>query len=416
MVQIIPNNQKRSFGEQVLAGINESIPGIQQHFQQQQQRQQQEMQMQQAREAVQQLGLDPAILNLPEQGQAAYFKSKFAPEKQMTPLQGSQQRLTEERIKALQGGKQMTPLQESQQRLSEERLKALQSNQQLFQGLMNGRNVQDSQGKESDQKEGFDISKVPEEKLRQIAAFKGQPGIEGTLGNIAQSELDRKIREKKESPEFQRDQQVTKAQASADVKYNQTLQEASKQHELKEQTLDRLEKLNKKGVTGKPYEKLLEKAGLVALTSEGRREFAADVKNLITDIRSILGAQFTGFEFQTILNAYPSADFSKGANTSIIKNLKEFQDIKKKEVEFAQRLKKENGGKIPSDFQSKVNEMVRDYAASRLPEIKENTRKIMAEEYGVSPGNVLMLDPQGEPLDVSPSDVERYEALGATLP
>src|SRR5260221_11361293 len=177
----------------------------------------------------------------------------------------------------------------------------------------------------------------------------------------AQREFQEKRREK--SPEFQREQQLTKSQAQADVKYNQELQASEKQHELKSKTLDRLENLNRKGVTGKPYEKLLEKSGLVALTSEGRREFAADVKNLITDIRSILGSQFSQFEFQTILNAYPSPDFSKDANQAIINNLKEFQDIRKKEFEFSKDLKKRNGGKLPSDFQSQVNDMVQEYAA-----------------------------------------------------
>lgn len=250
--------------------------------------------------------------------------------------------------------------------------------------------------------------------------------VDPNLGRILQQQKDVGLREKREqeklelqkqkmSPEFKREERLASSQAEADVKYNQQLQESSKQHELKEQTLDRLEKLNKKGVTGKPYEKLLEKSGLVALTSEGRREFAADVKNLITDIRSILGSQFTGFEFQTILNAYPSPDFSQEANAAIIKNLKDFQDIKKKEVEIANKLKKENNGKVPVDFQAKVNEMVHDYAQTKLPDIKNNMQKIMAEEYGVTPGNVLMFDPQGEPLDVHPSQIQKYIDLGATL-
>jgi len=235
---------------------------------------------------------------------------------------------------------------------------------------------------------------------------------------VKERRFEREFEEKKRltSPEHRREQQIESSQAQADVKYNQTLQEASKQHELKEQTLNRLDALNKKGVTGKPYEKLLEKFGLVALTSEGRREFAADVKNLITDIRSILGAQFTGFEFQTILNAYPSPDFSKEANTAIIKNLKDFQDIKKKEVEFADKLKKENKGKIPFDFQSQVNEKVREYASTKLADIKENTKKIMNEEYGISSGNVLMFDPNGEPLNVPPDQVDYYESIGAVIP
>jgi hypothetical protein len=278
------------------------------------------------------------------------------------------------------------------------------------------------------QGQGFDPANTSDEQIARLTAY------DSALGRDARHAKDVALRERsaketrdlqrekfelqqlKSSPEYQRLQHLESSQAQADVKYNAALQETSKQHELKQQTLDRLEKLNLKGVTGKPYEKLLEKSGLVALTSDGRREFAADVKNLITDIRSILGGQFSNFEFQTILNAYPSADFSKGANEAIIKNLKSFQDIKSKEVEFAEQLKKDNKGQIPKDFQSQVNEMVRKYAANKVSDIKDNSKKIMNEEYGIPEGNVLMFDPQGEPLNVSPQDVERYESLGATFP
>lgn len=236
----------------------------------------------------------------------------------------------------------------------------------------------------------------------------------GLRENRAEREFD--LQKRKASPEFKREQALESAQAQADVKYNQQLQEASKQHALKEQSLNNLETLNRKGVTGKAYEKLLEKAGLVNFTSDGRREFAADVKNLITDIRSILGAQFTGFEFQTILNAYPSADFSQGANAAIIRNLKNFQDIKSKEVQFAHQIKKENGGKIPLDFQSLVNERVHEYAATKADQIKNDTKKIINEEYGIPEGYTLMFDPKGEKLKVPEQDIEKYLDLGAILP
>ncbi len=276
--------------------------------------------------------------------------------------------------------------------------------------------------------QGFDASSIPDEVIARAAAV--DPNMARSLQHAKDVALREKSAEKsrnferekfeeqqrKASPEYQREHKVTEAQASSDVKYNQELQAGARQHELKEQTLNKLEELNRKGVTGKPYEKLLEKMGLTALTSTGRREFAADTKNLITDIKSILGGQFSQFEFQTILNAYPSADFSKDANAAIIRNLKDFQEIKSKEVEFANKLKKENKGKIPEDFQTKVNEMVHEFALSKLPQMKENARKIMNEEYGISKGNVLMFDPQGEPLNVSPQDMERFQSLGATLP
>lgn len=263
-------------------------------------------------------------------------------------------------------------------------------------------------------------SLIPEENI--IAASLVNPSLASTWQRqnemmLSEARHNQKMiqQQREKSPEFQREQQLTKAQAQSDTKYHNELQSASKQHAVKMKTLENLERLNKKGVTGKPYEKLLEKFGLVALTSSGRREFSADVKNMITDIRSILGSQFTGFEFQTILNAYPSADFSQEANDAIISNLKEFEGIRDQEFKIEKQLIKENGGKIPENLQYKVNERLEEYANSRIPYIKANTYQIMKEEHGISPENTLMFSPEGEPLDVPSDQVEYYESLGATM-
>lgn len=319
-------------------------------------------------------------------------------------------------------GRSRLDVEEARQRGKEQ---SLQQRQDFISQLFGGKKeatpeIQDSENPVQSLS-GYDPSRISDEEIAMATA------IDPNMGRLLQAQKDVGLREKRaqrdfelrkerQSPEFKRQQQLEGSQAQADVKYNQQLQEASKQHALKEQTLERLEQLNKKGVTGKPYEKLLEKFGLVNLTSEGRREFAADVKNLITDIRSILGGQFSNFEFQTILNAYPSADFSKEANEAIIKNLKDFQDIKSKEVVFANEIKRENGGKIPPDFQSKVNERVHDYAMSKMQSIRENTRKIMNQEYGISPGHTLMFDPQGNELNVPEDQITHYLELGASLP
>lgn len=264
----------------------------------------------------------------------------------------------------------------------------------------------------------FNAERIGEHGLAQQMRSKNQQVLDEIRHQEQKEFKEREInlREKKESPEGKRAQALAGEQAKADISYNKELQASSKQHQAKMEALDRLEKLNEKGVTGKPYEKLLEKSGLVSLTSEGRREFAADVKNLITDIRSILGSQFSQFEFQTILNAYPSADFSKEANRAIIKNLKEFQNLRDQEHKIANQIKKENKGKIPEDFQSMVNERLHEHTQDRLPDIKANTRKIMHEEYGIPQGHMLMFDPQGQPMSVPDEEIDHLIESGATLP
>ena len=390
MVQVIgPGGQRApSFAQRLNAGLGQALSMAQQMQQQKQQSQ-----------AYEQLGIPPGT---PPELAKVYLG-------EMLKQQGKEKILGQKQgyLDQLFGGQG----QQQQPRMG----------QQLAQG-------EQAQPEAQEMPQGFDPANIPDEAIARAAAV--DPNVARSLQHAKDVALREKSakesrelsREKfeeqkrKASPEYQREEKVTASQAQADVKYNQELQAAARQHELKENTLNKLEQLNKKGVTGKPYEKLLEKFGLTALTSTGRREFAADVKNLITDIKSILGGQFSQFEFQTILNAYPSADFSQEANAAIIRNLKDFQDIKTKEVEFANQLKKENKGKIPEDFQTKVNEMVHEYALSKLPQMKENARKIMNEEYGIPQGNVLMFDPNGEPLNVTPDQVEYYESLGAMLP
>ncbi len=302
----------------------------------------------------------------------------------------------------------------------------LEQKKQMLSGIFgNNQNVerqpsQQSPENNSEQENQFNPTNISDSDIAQVASMDPNLGRELRYAKdaaIRNSQNERKIkqREKEHSPEYMRDKTLAETQSKADSEYNKELQTSAPLHEIKSRTLDKLEKLNLKGVTGKPYEKLLEKSGLVNLTSEGRREFSADVKHLITDIRSILGGQFSNFEFQTILNAYPSADFSKEANKAIINNLKEFQDLRQKEFEIANNLKKEYG-KIPEDFRSKVNDRLREYSQTRIPEIKENTRKIMNEEYGIKPGFTLMFDPEGNPLNVPDSEVDKYLELEATLP
>ena len=96
--------------------------------------------------------------------------------------------------------------------------------------------------------------------------------------------------------------------------------------------------------------------------------------------------------------------------------MKEFQDIRNQEFKIAKNIKSENGGKIPEDFQSRVNDRLQEYAQSKLPQIKQNTQEIMREQLGVAVGNTILLAPDGEPIAVPNEDVERVLQLGAQMP
>jgi hypothetical protein len=315
-----------------------------------------------------------------------------------------------EKMRGQRPEKPLTALQESQKKLADERLNQTRSRSKLFESLTSG-------GRPSAPNEGQSqsgIQNFPEDKLSQAAAFAGQPGEEGIIGNMAKAELDRRIADKKfneeqrlKSPEYTREHKLTEAQAQADIKYSTDLNERRSKQILKKESLDRLNALTKKKVTGKLYETFLDKFGLTGKTSEGRREYAAEVKNQFTDFKSIAGSQLSAQEFFTLSNAYPNPDFSPEANQAIIDNLYLVHDTLDKEEEIAKRLKKENKGKIPEDYQQKVNEDLQKYVKEKTNRIKDNVRKIMNAQYGIQPGFTLMFDQNGEPLNVPDADVSK---------
>ncbi len=406
MVQIIEERAKRpSFSQQIGGGFSKAAQMTSEHLMQQQQQQAE----------------NEAVLRVTGQDISGIRDPKV---RQML-LQGKQDEQAFGR--QLAGQKELQENKfgldfENKQNLLNQKSNFLS---QLFGGKENENTNPSSQNAP---KSGLDASKITDDEIAIATAM--DPNLGRALSHAkdvalrenrenAKNEFDKeKYQEdvRRHSPEYVREQEQTKSQAKADIDYNKKLQESAKKIAIKRESLNRLKALNKKGITGKPYEKLLEKSGLIALTSDGRREFAAEVKNQFTDFKEIAGSQLTGMEFQTLMNAYPSADFSKEANEAIINNVEIVQDTVKKELQIADQLKKENRGRIPPDFNAKVNEKLQDYIESRSSELKNNLEKVLNEQYGIPKGQTLMFDPQGEPLSVNLNDIEKYQNLGATFP
>jgi hypothetical protein len=399
MVQIIPNNQRRSFGEQLLAGVNESIPGIKQHLDNQNQMKQMQQQMQQENETAKQMGFDLSGITDPKTRQQMFGLAMQGANQQgleMLKQQGKQQQIGQKQdfLSNLFGGGQ-------EQQVPQE---------------MQGQPTQDTMH------QGFDPIKLSDADIAQATA------MDPNLGRILQQQKDVALREKrserefsekqkKDSPEYQRQEILTKQQATDDAKFYRDLNERKSKQILKKDSLQRLKAINKKGVSGKVYEKVLDSMGLTAKTSEGRRELSAEVKNQFTDFKAIAGSQLSASEFFVLAGAYPNSDFSQEANEAIINNLEQIHDTLDKEEEIARRLKKENGGKIPENSQEKVNKELQAYVSNRIEKMKDNIKKIQNAEYGIPEGFNLMFDNEGQPLSVPDSDVAKLLDDGiANLP
>ena len=110
-------------------------------------------------------------------------------------------------VEKLKGEKGLTPLQESQKALADARIKDIDENRNMFNRLLPDQKNQ--QYKESVGDEGPQPVNAPQgqnqfsgmskQQLQQAAAFKGQPGQAGIIGNMAQAELDRQEKESEKS-------------------------------------------------------------------------------------------------------------------------------------------------------------------------------------------------------------------------
>ena len=265
MVQIIGQGRVKppSASQRLGMGLSRAAGGLIEHLSQQQQMNQSNQMINQENEAAKRLGLDLSGITDPKIRQEIFssaLKGRNLQDVELLKQQGKQRQQQEKMSYLSQffGGGEPQGQEETQ-------------------GMQGAGQGQMGQG-------GFDVSQLSDAQIAQVNSI--DPNVGRALSHAKDVALREKRAEREflatqeqRSPEKIREKQVTGAQATADIKYNQELQSAHKQHEIKTQTLNRLEELNKKGVTGKPYEKLLEKFGLVNLTSEGRREFSAETKN-----------------------------------------------------------------------------------------------------------------------------------------
>ncbi len=403
MVQIIPANpsQKRSFGEQVLAGLSEAAPGIQQHFQKQQQLQQ----MQQENQAAKRMGVDLSGISDPKTRQEIVSLA----------LQGQNQLALEEKK---QGAPQkpLTQLQESQKKLADERFKALQSNQNLFQSL-SGQQSPDMQQQDQenpqmqgqdqsqDQQGRFDISTVPEDKLRQIAAFKGQPGQEGTLGNIAQFELDKRETKKKEDlRKFEGERAFHTGYSKEAVKKADAIRESLPR---KEMALNFARNAVESGnVEYFSPDKLADATGNdLFRTAKGAQLITAGKENLLSNMARVSSkAQNQWFE-QKLNSMFPRIGQSNEANLTTQEMLEAEAAMDKAYLEEFDRIQEEddkNYGFERKDIEKRARQAVKplenhimNRASFRMKEIEETEKGLtsMKKDVGknVSKGTPLTM-------------------------
>ncbi len=167
-------------------------------------------------------------------GNVANAYSQYSQEKELAMQQKAQQQAIAKQFPELAGmppemqkaaipqllkGRQgPTALQQTQEQLNRARIQQIEEQSQMFDKLRGQNPSQDQsaigsgqsysgvEGEQPQQNQKGGIETFPIETLKQLAAFKGQPGKQGVMGNMADTEINRREQEEKRKREdFQAD-------------------------------------------------------------------------------------------------------------------------------------------------------------------------------------------------------------------
>lgn len=315
MVQIIESRKRPSFSERLNAGVSRGLEMGEQL-----------MQKKQMKAAAEKLGIDPAILQLPKEAQAEYFKNQFAGEKSLSLLQQSQLNLNEEKLKALRG------------------------RQELFKKLTGDQQQSSEFNSEASPQQKSSLSQMPESNLSQLAAFAGQPGEEGVIGNMAKSEIDRRFQENK----------TRNAKQKEYFKFNEPkvaeLANTQQKLQVEQARYDRLSELFSdpskfpSGLTAALFSKegQINDLAYSQLTPEAQESLKLII-DATSNIKDTYGSRVTNFDIQTYLKKLPSLLNSEEGKQRVLRDLKIINELNRMHASGIQQIFEEEGGtdKIP---------------------------------------------------------------------
>lgn len=355
----IYENKRQSTGERLSQGLSRGLDFASQFAEN-------HIQKQKEAQALKQMGIDPDVANLPENAKAEYFKHAFAREKGLTPLQ------------------------ESQKRLSDARLRDLEETQN-FEQRLRGKN-QPIDINQNDQE--FVDSKIPdidlsEDELSHYAGHAGQPGKRGVLGNIAKTKIEKKEKDViAEQKRFEADREFhTKVSRPVIDAANETLKNNSIKKGLTSQLRRDIESGNTSGI----YPYIVDKLGLESFRNPESARFTNEVKNLFVEsINDIPGARPNMFMERLLSTAQPLIGRTPEANLSVLDVGDFIDDIKAEQSRQELQIAKEDREKFgyaKEDISERARDRMGDYANKKQEQMAIKIRN--RQESGMENADIL---------------------------
>ncbi len=311
--------------------------------------------------------------------------------KQFPELAGMPPEMQKAAIPQLLKGRQgMTPLQQTQEQLNRARLDQIQEQNQMFNQL---RGQQPSQGQpgmeggQPQQQSQGGIESFPEEALNQMAAFKGQPGKQGVIGNMADTELHRRKEEKKLGrEEFQ-------SERGYHSSYSKKAEEAANAMRTslpkKEMALDFARNSVETGDIGYfSKDKLADATGIdLFRTAKGAQLITAGKENLLSNISRVSAKAQNQWMEQRMNSMFPKIGQSKEANLTVQEMLEGEAQMDRAYLNEFDRLSAEDEGKykfVRKDIEKRARDAVKPLEKDIMKRTSYRIREIEEQESGLS--------------------------------
>jgi len=346
MVQVLQNNKKPSFSEQISRGIDAAIPGIQGFLQQ---REMQQTQQAQAR-ALQQAGIDPSVLNLPPEAKSEYFKNAFTKEKGLNPLQLSQKDLIDKKLKyadELEGN--VSGKDESSENM-------LTSNKDL-----NRLEFEEKpKSKKAKSKEIYDQELIPEEKIQKAAL------VFPAVATQMQHHNDKVLAERrhKEEMDFKKSEAGKKHEwniHSESQKYDEEIQHNARTAKKQVMAVQDIEKAVASGkVKPSSWTNIFKGFGVIgdkianAIMNKDEATLLSSIPQLLEGWKQVFGVRLTDADLRLLEDKLPGLGKSQEANKAVLKIMKKYSDQTLLREKIASEIKSKNKGMRPLDFANKV--------------------------------------------------------------
>ncbi len=335
MVQILQGQRKPTFAEQIAPAIESGVDTYQ------------KLKGQQAQvDAANKLGIDPSILKLPKEAQAALFKNMFAKDKPLNALQESQKAFTDAKLRDLE-------------------------QTQDFERRLTGRSNNETPD-------------VSQDELDYLEGFAGQPGKRGVLGNIAKQKREKIENEKKaEATKFEADRKFHTATSKPII---EAANETIKGYQIKKGLRGQQRRDVASGKTAGIFPYMVDKMGLTSFRNPESARFTNEVKNqFVSSINDIPGARPNQFLERVLSTAQPMIGDSPEAALSIL-DLDDFvDDVKFKQAELELEIAKEdrkNLGYVKEDVSERARDRMGDYVNRRQEQMALTIQKRKEDKGG----------------------------------